>query len=186
MKYLKMQYMPLALALFVPLLLADEPPDARDWLVAGFGHAKAGEFEKERAAYRQALRLDPGLTEAHGALAMSNYTAKNGSIDTVVTEIRAYLESSPHREHLERAIAEIVETYVDRKVMPLDPVGDALHLAVASYHRCDFLLTWNCRHLANANKFDHIRRVNTMLGLFVPALVTPLELLGDADDDECR
>ena len=31
---------------------------------------------------------------------------------------------------------------------------------------------------ANANKFGHIRRVNTMLGLFVPALVTPLELLG--------
>ena len=46
----------------------------------------------------------------------------------------------------------------------------------------DFLVTWNCRHLANANRFGHIRRVNTMLGLFVPALVTPLELLGGRDD----
>ena len=70
-----------------------------------------------------------------------------------------------------------------RKVMPSNPVGDALHLALASLHRCDFLLTWNCRHLANANKFDHIRRVNTLLGLFVPALVTPLELLGNEDED---
>jgi hypothetical protein len=85
---------------------------------------------------------------------------------------------------IEPAVAEIMETYVTRKVMPSDPVGDALHLAVASYHRCDFLLTWNCQHLANANKFDHIRRVNGVLGLFVPALVTPLELLGDDDDDE--
>jgi hypothetical protein len=85
---------------------------------------------------------------------------------------------------IEPAVAEIVETYVVRKVMPSDPIGDALHLAVASYHRCDFLLTWNCRHLANANKFEHIRRVNGMLGLFVPALVTPLELLGDDDDNE--
>ena len=83
---------------------------------------------------------------------------------------------------IEPAVSEIVETYVVRKVMPGDPVGDALHLAVASYHRCDFLLTWNCRHLANANKFDHIRRVNTMLGLIVPTLLTPLELLGDDDD----
>ena len=41
-----------------------------------------------------------------------------------------------------------------------------------------YLLTWNCRHLANANKFGHIRRVNTLLGLYVPSLVTPLELLG--------
>ncbi len=79
---------------------------------------------------------------------------------------------------VEPAIAEIVKAYVRHKVMPDDPVGDALHLALASYHKCDFLLTWNCRHLANANKFGHIRRVNTMLGLYTPLLVTPLELLG--------
>ena len=85
---------------------------------------------------------------------------------------------------VESAISEIVQTYIDRGVMPRDPAGDALHLALASYHRCDFLVTWNCRHLANANKFEHIRRVNAMLGLFVPALVTPLELLGDDDDEE--
>ena len=82
------------------------------------------------------------------------------------------------------AVAEIVETYIDRKVMPQNPVGDALHLAIASYHRCDFLLTWNCRHLANANKFGHIRRVNGVLGLFVPLLVTPLELLGENHDED--
>jgi hypothetical protein len=75
-------------------------------------------------------------------------------------------------------IAEIVEAYIHRKLMPQDPLGDALHLALASYHKCDFLLTWNCKHLANANKFDHISRVNTLLGLYVPKLVTPLELLG--------
>jgi hypothetical protein len=39
-------------------------------------------------------------------------------------------------------------------------------------------------HLANANKFGHIRRVNTMLGLFVPLLVTPLELLGEDHETE--
>jgi len=60
--------------------------------------------------------------------------------------------------------------------MPRDPTGDALHLALASYHKCDFLLTWNVQHLANANKFAHIRHVNALLGLFTPALVTPLEL----------
>lgn len=74
------------------------------------------------------------------------------------------------------AIAEIVEASIAHNLMPRDPAGDALHLALASYHRCDFLVTWNCRHLANANKFDHIRRVNGILGLFVPSLVTPLEL----------
>lgn len=85
---------------------------------------------------------------------------------------------------VEPEVQEIVETYISRRVMPKDPVGDALHLAVASYHRCDFLVTWNCRHLANANKFSHIRMVNTMLGLYVPAMVTPLELVAEEEDDE--
>ena len=81
---------------------------------------------------------------------------------------------------IDENIGEIVDTYIASMVMPGDPRGDALHLALASYHKCDFLLTWNCKHLANANKFGHIRRVNVMLGLFVPMLVTPLELLGDS------
>jgi transposase-like protein len=78
---------------------------------------------------------------------------------------------------IEEPIVEIVEAYIKHKLMPSDPLGDALHLAITSYHRCDFLLTWNCKHIANANKFAHIRRVNAILGIYSPALVTPLELL---------
>ena len=84
---------------------------------------------------------------------------------------------------VEPAVVEIAETYIARHVMPADPAGDALHLALASFHRCDFLVTWNCQHLANANKFGHIRRVNTLLGLYVPLLVTPLELLAEVDNE---
>jgi len=81
------------------------------------------------------------------------------------------------------AITEVVQAYIQHHVMPRDPVGDALHLALGSYHKCDFLLTWNCQHLANANKFGHIRRINTLLGLYVPLLVTPLELLGGESNE---
>ena len=77
------------------------------------------------------------------------------------------------------SVAEIVDAYVQHRLMPADPSFDALHLALASYHRCEFLVTWNCQHLANANKFGHIRRVNNLLGLYVPVLATPLELLGE-------
>jgi hypothetical protein len=73
-------------------------------------------------------------------------------------------------------VMEVIDAYVQRHVMPRNPRGDAMHLALSSCHNCHFLLTWNCAHLANANKFEHIRHVNTMLGLFVPALVTPMEL----------
>jgi len=77
------------------------------------------------------------------------------------------------------AVADIVAVYIENHLMPQDRVGDALHLALASYRKCDFLLTWNCRHIANANTYEHIRIVNTRLGLFVPALVTPMELCAE-------
>jgi hypothetical protein len=53
--------------------------------------------------------------------------------------------------------------YIQRKRMPADPLGDALHLALASHNRCDLLVTWNYRHLANRTKLDRIRRVNRSL-----------------------
>ena len=81
------------------------------------------------------------------------------------------------------AVIEAVEAYIANHVMPNNPGGDAFHLALASFHRCDFLVTWNCRHIANANKFGHIRRVNGILGLGNPALVTPLELLNEDISD---
>lgn len=75
-------------------------------------------------------------------------------------------------------IRQIVREYITRQPMPADPSGDALHLAIASYYGCDFLAIWNCQHLANANKSERIAQVNVILGLAVPALVTPLELMG--------
>ncbi|MGA2660278.1 MAG: DNA-binding protein [Verrucomicrobiota bacterium] len=77
-------------------------------------------------------------------------------------------------------IERIVQEYVENLLMPRQPTADALHLAPASYYACDMLLTWNCIHLANPNKFRHIEAINKRLGLPTPAVVTPLQLLGDA------
>jgi predicted nucleic acid-binding protein len=70
-------------------------------------------------------------------------------------------------------------TYVRLKVMPGNPLADALHLAIASHRRCDVLVTWNYHHLANPNKLDRISKLNQGLGLFVPRILTPRQLLED-------
>ena len=80
---------------------------------------------------------------------------------------------------LNARIDEIVQTYVENLLMPQQPTADAVHLALASFYECDILLTWNCAHLANPNKFRHIGNINKRLGLAVPAVITPLELLGE-------
>jgi len=75
-------------------------------------------------------------------------------------------------------VRQIVRSYIQNRIMPANPVGDALHLALASHHKCDYLLTWNCKHIANPNKFRQIRMCNVSMGLYVPFLVTPNQLIG--------
>ncbi len=77
----------------------------------------------------------------------------------------------------EPAVDDVVNAYVQHKLMPAKPPHDAMHLALASYRACDLIVTWNCRHLANPNKARHLRNIHARLGLAVPRLVTPLDLL---------
>ncbi|HYW13034.1 MAG TPA: hypothetical protein VE871_13835, partial [Longimicrobium sp.] len=80
-------------------------------------------------------------------------------------------------------IDEIVSVYWINKLMPAKPPEDAMHLALASFYDCHFIVTWNCRHLANPNKAVHIRRIHNRLGLSVPKVLTPLDLLKGASDE---
>ncbi len=82
----------------------------------------------------------------------------------------------PHNE-----LIEIAQTYIGQYVMPQSLKGDALHLAYASFYKMDFLLTWNCNHLANANKKQHIAILNTRLHLAVPEITTPLQLFHEEE-----
>jgi len=74
---------------------------------------------------------------------------------------------------LEPPVVEIAEAYQTHRLMPGPPVRDALHVALACYYRVDYLLTWNCKHIANANKVRHLETLNARLGLSTPLLVTP-------------
>jgi len=73
--------------------------------------------------------------------------------------------------------AGVARVYVEHFLAPDDPVGDALHLAVACVHAMDYPLTWNCRHLANENKVRHLQAVNRRLGLMTPVILTPEMLI---------
>jgi len=51
--------------------------------------------------------------------------------------------------------------------------GDAIHVAAATVHRMEYLVTWNVRHLANPNKRTHFGVIRLRLGLAPPQIVTP-------------
>jgi hypothetical protein len=61
-------------------------------------------------------------------------------------------------------------------------VRDAAHIAVAAVHGVNYLLTWNCRHIANAQILKRIQMICDNFGFEMPLICTPEELLEEADD----
>ena len=62
--------------------------------------------------------------------------------------------------------------------LPAKAKADAVHLAMASVYRLDYLLTWNLKHLANAMILARLRPVVEQLGSVLPLVCTPLQLMG--------
>ena len=67
----------------------------------------------------------------------------------------------------------LAEGYVARGIFQRQYLGDALHVALASLHKIDFLVTWNFGHLANVQRQARVKLFNTAAGFFVPEIVTP-------------
>lgn len=72
----------------------------------------------------------------------------------------------------------LAEGYIERAIFHRKYLADALHVAIASLHKIDFLVTWNFGHLANVRRQARIRLFNTTAGFFVPQIVTPEFLVG--------
>ena len=60
---------------------------------------------------------------------------------------------------------------------------DASHIAVAAVHGMEFLVTWNCRHIANARKEPHIREVCLRHGWPCPVICTPEQLMPEPEGE---
>jgi predicted nucleic acid-binding protein len=73
---------------------------------------------------------------------------------------------------------------ISAHALPPNAAEDALHIAVATVHDVDYLLTWNCRHIANAEIQKSIRSTCLLAGYEAPIVCTPEELMGEWDDEE--
>jgi len=99
---------------------------------------------------------------------------------------RGNVAAAARRAELLRAIpvlelgAEVYE-FADRllraRVVPAKASIDALHIAVAVVNRVDYLVTWNCVHIANAAIRVKIEQVCRQAGLAAPVICTPEELM---------
>jgi predicted nucleic acid-binding protein len=77
------------------------------------------------------------------------------------------------------SVEHLVTVYATELHLPEASYRDALHIAMASVHGVDYLVTWNCRHIANAYVRRRLADINVLEGVSVPIICTPEELLDD-------
>lgn len=75
-------------------------------------------------------------------------------------------------------VIELSEKIINEGVLPKKAMDDSLHISIATIHKIDFLLTWNCRHIANAEIKPHIQNVCSRNNYSCPEICTPIELMG--------
>ena len=74
-------------------------------------------------------------------------------------------------------VAALAEKLVGDGPIPQEAADDALHIALAAVHGMDFLLTWNCKHLANAQLLGAVSEILLQNGYASPVICTPEELM---------
>ena len=80
---------------------------------------------------------------------------------------------------LNQAVQDLAAQFLTRSNLPPKAKVDAIHIAAATVHGMDYLLTWNCRHIANAQIQGKLAEVSLDFGYMLPVLCTPNELMGD-------
>ena len=79
---------------------------------------------------------------------------------------------------------ELAQSLVVSGTIPPKAASDALHIAVASVHRIDYLVTWNFKHIANPFIRDRLRFAVAAAGFELPVMCSPDELLQNDDEDD--
>jgi len=82
-------------------------------------------------------------------------------------------------QDIDQAVVAVATDLVARGIVPWKAADDALHIACAAPHDVDFLLTWNCRHIANPHSQRPIRECLAAHGANMPVICTPEEMIAD-------
>ena len=94
-------------------------------------------------------------------------------------KLLAGLELLDLNEQVEALAAKLVGS----GILPATAIRDASHLAAAGVHGMNFLLTWNCKHIANPFIADRLQSCFSSMGVQLPSICTPEQFITNDDND---
>jgi hypothetical protein len=135
---------------------------------------------------------DP-ITAAHQQLTIEWWSRRRTDFDLVVSQVvldevqmgdptfaksRLEVVASLPRLLITDEATTLARNILSKGFLPQKAFPDALHIAIATAHQIEYLLTWNCKHIANVEVLPRIADLCEEQGLLLPIICTPEELLG--------
>ena len=113
-------------------------------------------------------------------LVISQYVVDEASAGNSIlaAERLELLEGIPLLPHAPEVI-DLANEIMTLGILPEKAQVDALHIAAVAHHQIQYLLTWNCKHIANGKILPRIHDLLMKLDIPIPVICTPEELLGD-------
>ncbi|MEB3229248.1 MAG: type II toxin-antitoxin system VapC family toxin [Synechocystis sp.] len=71
----------------------------------------------------------------------------------------------------------LAQEFLQQSNLPPKASNDALHMALATVYGLDYLLTWNCKHMANAQIQRKLSQISLKLNYKLPLVCTPYEFI---------
>ena len=147
----------------IPSYLTSRP--SRDLIIAGHQQTTRDWWEKRRRDF-QVYISQLVLDEA-------------GAGDPVSARERLKVLQSLPLLDITSEVAELTSGILASGKIPRKAATDAAHIAIAAVHGMDFLLTWNCAHIANAAMVRALGSICREYACECPVICTPEELLGE-------
>ena len=134
------------------------------------------------------------IVAAHQELTQEWWQRRRGEFELYCSQLVVQEASGGHKEAAQRrlqvlralslleinaAAKELARHLIKTACVPRKAAEDALHIATATVHGMDYLLTWNCKHIANAEMQRSVTVMCHLRGYEPPVICTPEELMGD-------
>ncbi|MFM8364862.1 MAG: type II toxin-antitoxin system VapC family toxin [Verrucomicrobiota bacterium] len=103
--------------------------------------------------------------------------------DQEMARLRLALLEKANQLSITDEVGIVAKMLVDGGLVPPKAASDAIHIAVASVHRMDYLVTWNFKHIANPFLRDRLRASIHDAGYHLPVMCSPDELLENNEDN---
>ena len=138
-----------------------------------FGGVFDAEFEKETALLFEKVRLGQikciysNLTESELTNSPERVT---NFFETIPNECKEKVLVTPDSLIL-------AQTYVDEKVVGESSMDDCLHIATATIHKVDMLVSWNFKHIVNVYRIRGYNSINLRLGYGTLDIHSPKEIV---------